>query len=201
MYMKKTFILTLILAFAMSVSAFAQPRAIGVNVGYGVDVSYQHTLGQKNMLDLNVSLPAFCGIAAQGTYDWINPFNTKIPWDNKGKWDWEMGVGAGVGYLWTFRGLVAGAAGHIGVSYDFWFPLQLSVDWRPLIGIYTYTYSDIETSGDGDWGWGSAPIIHYAPSAGARAAGARAASTTNHVGVGFWGKGLGAVTIGVRYLF
>ena len=184
----------------MSLSAFAQPRAIGVNVGYGVDVSYQHTLGQKNMLDLNVSLPAFCGIAAQGTYDWINPFNTKIPWDNKGKWDWEMGVGAGVGYLWTFSGLVAGAAGHIGVSYDFWFPLQLSVDWRPLIGIYTYTYSDIDTSGDGDWGWGSAPVIHYAPSAGARAAGASTAEATNHVGVGFWGRGLGAVTIGVRYL-
>ena len=193
MYMKKTFILTLILAFAVSVSAFAQPRAIGVNIGYGVDVSYQHTLGEKNMIDLNVSLPAFCGIAAQATYDWINPFNTKIPWDKKGKWDWEMGVGAGAGYLWTFRGLVAGAAGHVGVSYDFWFPLQLSVDWRPLIGIYTYTYSELDTTG-GDWGWGSAPIIRYA-------SGARAASTTNHVGVDFWGKGLGAVTIGVRYRF
>ena len=179
MYMKKTFILTLILAFAVSVSAFAQPRAIGVNIGYGFDISYQHTLGEKNMLDLNVSLPAFCGIAAQGTYDWINPFNTKIPWDNKGKWDWEMGVGAGVGYLWTFRGLLAGAAGHVGVSYDFWFPLQLSVDWRPLIGVYTYNYGE------------------YADLAGDDSTIAEVKTR----GAGFWAHGLGAVTIGVRYHF
>ena len=30
-----------------------------------------------------------------------------------------------------------GAVGHVGVSYDFWFPLQLSVDWRPNVGIVT----------------------------------------------------------------
>lgn len=176
--MKKSFLLTLVLAFAVSMSSYAQPRAIGVNVGYGLDLSYQHTLGKKNMLDLNLSLPAFAGISAQGTYDWINPFNTKIPWNNKGKWDWEMGVGAGVGYLWSFRGLLAGVAGHVGVSYDFWFPLQLSVDWRPLIGIYTYSNSYAGIQGD-DWD----------------------AETAKTSSVSFWGKGLGAVTIGVRYLF
>ena len=60
--MKKTVLLTFVLALLVSVSAFAQPRTIGANIGYGVDFSYQHTLGQKNMLDLNVSVPLFSGI-------------------------------------------------------------------------------------------------------------------------------------------
>ena len=29
----------------------------------------------------------------------------------------------------------AGVAGHIGIEYDFWFPFQLSLDWRPSIGV------------------------------------------------------------------
>ena len=169
--MKKTFLLTLVLAFAVSVSSYAQPRAIGLNVGYGIDLSYQHTIGEKNMIDMTLSLPGFIGISAQATYDWINPFSTQIPWDYKGKWDWEMGAGAGVGYVWHWRGLLAGAAGHVGVSYDFWFPLQLSVDWRPLFGIYTYSNDDYYVDSD------------------------------KHSGVGFWAQGLAAVTVGVRYRF
>lgn len=158
MNMKKSILLTLVLAFAFSVSSYAQPRAIGVNIGYGMDVSYQHTLGQKNMLDLNLSIPAFAGISVQGTYDWINPFNTQIPWSNKGNWDWEMGVGAGAGFLWGYRGLLAGAAGHVGVSYDFWFPMQLSVDWRPLIGAYTYNIAETAQKGAAFWVNGLAAV-------------------------------------------
>ena len=40
----------------------AQPRAIGVNLGYGVDLSYQHGFGDANMLDVSVNIPAFNGI-------------------------------------------------------------------------------------------------------------------------------------------
>ena len=32
------------------------------------------------------------------------------------------------------RRTVFGVAGRIGVEYNFWFPLQLSFDWRPVIG-------------------------------------------------------------------
>lgn len=129
----KKIIIIVALALGFAVAASAQPRAIGVNLGYGIDLSYQHTLGQNNMIDLNVSFPAFSGVGASCTYDWINPFNTQIPWNNKGHWDWEMGVGAAAGFIFA-PGWWAGAAGHVGVSYDFWFPLQLSVDWRPTIG-------------------------------------------------------------------
>lgn len=140
--MKKLFFTLAVAALAV-VAANAQPRAIGANVGYGVDVSYQHNLGEANMIDLSVNLPAFAGIGATCTYDWINPFNTKIPWDNKGEWNWALGVGAGAGYWWGWStdnsgAGYAGVVGHCGVAYDFWFPLELSVDYRPNIGAVFY---------------------------------------------------------------
>lgn len=130
----KKFILAAVLMLSVSFAAMAQPRAIGVNLGYGIDLSYQHTLGTANMLDLSVNIPGFSGIGATCTYDWVNPFGTQIPWEEKGEWNWEMGVGGGAGFIWGANGWYAGVAGHVGVSYDFWFPMQLSLDWRPLVG-------------------------------------------------------------------
>lgn len=130
----KKFIIAAVLMLSVSFAAMAQPRAIGVNIGGGIDFSYQHTLGAANMLDLNVNVPLFQGIGATCTYDWVNPFGTQIPWEEKGEWNWEMGVGAGAGYMWKAKHAYVGATGHIGVSYDFWFPMQLSLDWRPCIG-------------------------------------------------------------------
>jgi hypothetical protein len=83
--MKKSFLLVAILAIVGAATAVAQPRAIGVNIGYGIDLSYQHGLGEANMIDLSVNIPAFNGIGATATYDWINPFNTAIPWNEKGE--------------------------------------------------------------------------------------------------------------------
>ena len=28
-----------------------------------------------------------------------------------------------------------GACGRFGIEYDFWFPLQISIDWRPTLGV------------------------------------------------------------------
>ena len=67
--MKKSLLLIAILAFVGTAAAVAQPRAIGVNVGYGIDLSYQHSLGEANMIDLSVNIPLFDGIGAQATYD------------------------------------------------------------------------------------------------------------------------------------
>ncbi len=133
--MKKSILMIAILAVAGVATAVAQPRAIGANIGYGVDVSYQHSLGEANMLDLSVNIPMFSGIGATCTYDWINPFNTAIPWNEKGEWNWSLGVGAGLG-IYGFKSPIfyVGAVGHVGVEYNFWFPMQLSVDWRPNIG-------------------------------------------------------------------
>ena len=113
-------------------SAIAQPRAVGVRLGWGVELSYQHTMG-NNMLSIDAGLPGFHGIEGAVTYDWINPFSTQIPWNNKGEWNWSLGVGGAAGWWWGGYAFV-GVAGRVGVEYNFWFPLQLSVEWRPAFG-------------------------------------------------------------------
>lgn len=140
--MKKILLLAVMAVASISL-AVAQPRAVGVNLGSGIGLSYQHGFGEKNMLDVAASIPVVfegMGIGGSVTYDWIDPFNAPVPWDNKGEWHWYMGVGGAGGAYGLFSKEAAnywyaGVAGHIGIEYDFWFPFQLSLDWRPTIGI------------------------------------------------------------------
>ncbi|MBQ9297376.1 MAG: hypothetical protein IJ204_09320 [Paludibacteraceae bacterium] len=136
----KKFLFVAILALA-SITAYAQPRAIGANLGSGLGFSYQHGFGEANMLDVAVSVPVLggWGIGGKVTYDWIDPFGATVPWNEKGEWHWYMGVG-GSGGIYGFKApnWYVGAAGHFGIEYDFWFPLQLSLDWRPTIGVIGY---------------------------------------------------------------
>ena len=144
--MKKSLIMAAILAVVCVGSAVAQPRAIGVNVGTGNGFSYQHGLGEDNMLDVSISFPITLiagksvGLGALVTYDWINPFSTTIPWNHEGQWNWYLGVGASAGAYALFNSYYytqwyAGAAAHIGIEYQFGFPLCLSLDYRPTIGL------------------------------------------------------------------
>lgn len=88
------------------------------------------------------------GVETVATYNWLFPIKA---WKGKGEWNWYVGAGAGIGYMrcWsynynTWRGATytkrgadfgfAGVAARIGFEYNFWFPLQLSFDYRPLIG-------------------------------------------------------------------
>lgn len=145
--MKTTRILAIAIAFVgFAVVASAQPRAIGARIGYGVDFSYQHGLG-NNMIQLEVGVPAFHGISGACTYDWIDPFGTSVPWNERGEWHWYMGVGGAGGWFWGYRyyGYYSGGSGYvgaalrIGIEYDFWFPMQLSIDWRPVFGPLLYS--------------------------------------------------------------
>ena len=143
--MKKLFV---IIAFVLTGTAIslAQPRAIGINLGPWTSFSYQHGFGTANMLDVAANailpIPPFngrFGLGGHVTYDWIDPFGATFPWNEKGEWHWYMGVGGSGGYVWEHEvsknWFYAGVAGHIGFEYDFWFPFQLSVDWRPSLGI------------------------------------------------------------------
>ena len=143
----KKILFVAVLAVA-SLAAYAQPRAVGVNLGAWSSISYQHGFGESNMLDVaaNVILPINSGVGVGGhvTYDWIDPFNAPVPWNNKGEWHWYMGVGGSGGFVFPYTKSdgssvggtwYAGVAGHIGIEYDFWFPFQLSLDWRPSIGV------------------------------------------------------------------
>ncbi len=89
------------------------------------------------MIQLEVGAPYFQMLEATCTYDWIDPFNAPVPWNEKGEWHWYMGVGGTLGTSFQFNALWAAATGRIGIEYDFWFPLQLSIDFRPSLGIVT----------------------------------------------------------------
>lgn len=127
----KKIVFALVLVFAGISFVNAQSRAIGGRIGSGIDFSYQHSLGTSNMINLEAGLPGFHGVSAAATYDWIFPINS---WKEKGSWNWYAGVGAGLGFSWWNNWFNIGVAGRIGVEYNFWFPLQLSLDWRPVIG-------------------------------------------------------------------
>lgn len=138
----KRLLLTLAMVLGLGLAAYAQPRAIGVRLGGDADFSYEHQLG-NNMIDLEVGVPGFFnafdghwGVHAACTYDWIFKFNS---WSGKGEWNWYPGVGLAGGFYnckaedHNGHGFL-GIAGRIGVEYNFWFPLQLSLDYRPVIG-------------------------------------------------------------------
>lgn len=145
----KKFMMIAVMAVMSIAYAAAQPRAIGANLGYGAAFSYQHSLGDANMIDLAVEVPMFAGIGASCTYDWIDPFGATVPWNEKGEWHWYMGVGAGLGMAgWKAEGGYVGAVGHFGIEYDFWFPMQLSLDWRPNVGaVFGKGFAGFNTSG------------------------------------------------------
>lgn len=187
----KKFLLTFAAVILAAVAVNAQPRAIGGRLGYGVEFSYQHSVSPSNMVQAELSFPGFVeGVGVAATYDWIFPIRS---WNHKGSWNWYAGVGAGLGFGWpnvskqTAGGVThrvssnwfnIGVAGRIGVEYNFWFPLQLSFDWRPLFGPCISWYNE-SWKGDG--------------------------TTTKKHGsdADFYTGGLyaGAISLGVRYRF
>ena len=73
--MKKFIVIAIALFTAAAV--YAQPRAIGGRLGYGLELSYQHSLGD-NMVQLDFGLPGFYGLEAAATYDWIFRTGTQV---------------------------------------------------------------------------------------------------------------------------
>ena len=161
--MKKSILLVAIMAMFGVATAIAQPRAIGGQIGNGIEFSYEHTLG-NNFVSVDAGFPGWFingfGVEAVATYNWLNPFGADFPTVSQGDWNWYMGVGAGIGdRIWNYSRWTTydqewknwfyfGAAGRIGVEYNFWFPLQLSAEWRPIVG--PCFYSETTIVGDGD---------------------------------------------------
>ena len=61
--MKKS-LLVAIIALVCGTMAYAQPRAIGGRLGYGVEFSYEHGFSSGNMLSLEVGAPGFYSLEA-----------------------------------------------------------------------------------------------------------------------------------------
>ena len=154
--MKKLSLLALILIATCTV-AFAQPRAIGGRIASSIGISYQHQIGEKNMIqaDLDFLIYGLWGTQGTVTFNWLIPLVDV----SAGQLNLYPGVGLGGGYEWWGSGLplwwdssykyhgigFVGVAGIIGLEWNFKFPLQLSFEYRPLIGVELsrgYTWKD-----------------------------------------------------------
>jgi hypothetical protein len=146
--MKKN-ILGMIIFASIAITLNAQPRAIGGRLGGDIEFSYQHQLGH-NMLDATAGFwikHDYTTIGVAGVYDWVFPVNS---WRQKGSWNWYAGPGAGFGL--TFGKEInipvnLAIGGQIGIEYQFWFPLNLSLDYRPMINIVGFNSMGIHFYG------------------------------------------------------
>ncbi|MDR0810746.1 MAG: hypothetical protein LBN23_00490, partial [Paludibacter sp.] len=82
--MKK--ILFTIIFIAATLAATAQPRAIGVRLGWANEITYQHSLSDNNYLQFDGGLIGFGAYGAQvvGTYNWVF---ARPNWTNYGSWE------------------------------------------------------------------------------------------------------------------
>ena len=135
--MKKIF--TILLLVCLSTLAMAQPRSIGLRLGYYYDASYQHSVG-KNFIEIDAGTWGFHQFHATAVYDFVF---ASPDWAKKGQFNWYAGPGIGAGYDlgyvgYAYRSLNTGLVGQVGLEYQFWFPLIISFDYRPMIGVNFY---------------------------------------------------------------
>ena len=118
--MKKIIMIAaMVLGFA--VAASAQPKALGLRVGYGAELSYQHNVGE-NFIEADLGLESFKNLGVAATY------NFNIAQFGEG-FNFYAGPGIGLGMGET---LSVGIAGQAGIEYNFAeAPVQLSLDVRP----------------------------------------------------------------------
>ena len=116
-----------------TVAAIAQPRAVGLKLGWGAEASYQHTVKGANFIEATLGLNDFTSLNASAVYNFMI---AQPQWTDKGEWGFYAGPGASVGtcMLKDRSYFHLSAAGMVGLEYTFWFPLQLSFDLKPQLG-------------------------------------------------------------------
>ena len=142
----KKIILVAAMVLGFAVAAVAQPRAIGLRGGFGAELSYQHSLG-ADFIQADLGLVGH-GVTATATYNWML---AQPDWTDRGEWGFYAGPGVAVG---AGEYLSVGLAGQCGLEYTFWFPLQLSIDVRPQLGLVNQKF--------GIWGWYPHLSLRYA---------------------------------------
>lgn len=103
-------------------------NAIGLNFGFGMAATYQRKFKEgKQMLTAEVGTVVFGDIYLASTYVWRLPIWNQL--------SWFVGVGLMGRY---YDGGMVGACPHFGIEYNFNIPLQLSLEYRPVLGVGFY---------------------------------------------------------------
>lgn len=126
---------------------------LGDSDGIGAEISYQKSFSNTNRIEVNLGWRdsrAYDAFKLAGVYQWVLPL--------EGDFNWYYGFGGGLGNV-DFEprpsknnpnvaekvdgGLFVFGAGNIGIEYNFDFPLVVSLDIRPEIGLIGYSeFSD-----------------------------------------------------------
>ena len=140
----KNLFLILLLCLIGLVKSNAQEykSAIGLRLGYPASISYKQFISERGALE------AFLGTRGYSAYRWTNiglayQHHTVIP-DVEGL-KWYYGGGASL-FFWNYDkgfdgdgNLSIGILGTLGLDYKFTTaPINLSVDWMPLIFLNGY---------------------------------------------------------------
>ena len=128
--MKRLILIALFALFA-SVTG-AQPRTLGVRAGLEYQASYQHTLSERGHfleVDLGYQLISTT-VNVACAYDFIV---ARPKWTQKGQWGVYVGPAVKAGFAGV--GYCVSAGAQIGLEYTFEFPLQISIDTRPAVGV------------------------------------------------------------------
>ncbi len=147
------FLFSVTTIFAQDIADHAIGLRLGDSDGFGTEISYQRALNSSKRLEFDLGYRGSRGFTATklvGLYQWVQPL--------EGDFNWYYGFGAGLGYV-SFDALSSSesnlfvfGAGNIGVEYSFDFPLLLSLDIRPEVGLLGY--SNFNNSFDFDIGLG-----------------------------------------------
>ena len=148
--MKKTLLIVIAL-LGLSLAAVAQPKAIGIRGGlfgpaFNGEISYEHwlTIFDNDYDFLEAELGVFGGNGFMGTVIYNFTF-VQPDFTDRGEWGLYGGPGIVSGYGSGIRiknengvqtevtrtSPFLGFTAQLGMEYTFWFPLQVSVDFRP----------------------------------------------------------------------
>ena len=148
--MKKTLLIVIAL-LGLSLAAVAQPKAIGVRGGllgphFNGEISYEQwsDLFDNDYDFIELDLGVLCGNGFKSTAMYNFTF-AQPEFTDRGEWAFYTGPGVAVGYGTGINkndekksAPFVGLAYQLGLEYTFWFPLQLSVDFRPGFMIPAY---------------------------------------------------------------
>ncbi len=150
----KRFIITITVLLGAVLAVSAQPKSVGLRLGgSGLDATYQHFMGKDRFVEGNLGLDfgynvnGNVGMKVTAIYNivWARP-----AWTEKGSWALYAGPGLSLGFVddqvpyeiagaikgYYDNGFMAAIVGQVGLEYNFEFPLSLSIDIRPYIGMH-----------------------------------------------------------------